>query len=464
MSIKEQVKEKINEIRTETQRYGNTRYRVADTMDRILDANACRDASDLTTAEVQKWKEKLEIKPTKIELFSSNMTSNLFSPFEKDGDKYKFRPVQADDGIAINYISPDNQNSSIKFALDYSKVLKFPIDPSSDTTPKYDGSEWYIPTLITGKAPYKFTSEEVVNTALAVKKAEDGDARDKQGLTLTGKSLINTAGHPFGISGLINAEHDQTFVNEVLLRADGTMGIIPKRNFLNLSMQNTNITVNHVVPRDIKTTQFGEKVKEYLLNYGSQPFTPFRKADYEEIQTLGGLHKDKCSVSEDGLLHLVVNNDDFKTAPGYDTNTDLLTLQGKKILPHDKDWMVKIDVIDASASVLKNVVGIGNTDLNPVAGVEYNNFSQAGHFGYTPIAYMTWNTYTRQKSFSVFIIKTDAILNILIYAADILYYHIVSSEPSFGNYFPIIKLKKPVNIHNEKNSNIKLKISYKIIP
>lgn len=274
----------------------------------------------------------------------------------------------------------------------------------------------------------------------------------------------NTMGNPYRISGLINAEHDQTFVNEVLLRADGTMGIIPKRNFLNLSMQNTNIIVNHIVPRDIKTTQFGEKVKEYLLNYGSQPFTPFRKADYEEIQTLGGLHKDKCSVSEDGLLHLVVNNDDFKTAPGYDTNTDLLTLQGKKILPHDKDWMVKIDVIDASASVLKNVVGIGNTDLNPVAGVEYNNFSQAGHFGYTPIAYMTWNTYTRQKSFSVFIIKTDAILNILIYAADILYYHIVSSEPSFGNYFPIIKLKKPVNIHNEKNSNIKLKISYKIIP
>lgn len=278
------IREKTQEIRNETQKYANTRGRVAEVLDDINSTKANKDATELTEDDKQSWKTALGVGelPTNIATIDQS---------EQQGNTYTKGQIEEKLGNKLTTPDPDY---GVNGDLDY--LLGF--DPRS-------------------REAGLFTLDRFA------KNLEDQDLRLPQGTVRT----LDITDAKLQLKGLQNRKQDASFRQKIKVNDRGELGlsddieaVINLPENINYSTGtptfNLNITKIEQTITAPNNPEFSTQIQEVMRNLFDYELTPYTAEDY------GIVGHDRLRLQENGYLNEIPHR--HYTNKTFDPNTDFV--------------------------------------------------------------------------------------------------------------------------------------------
>lgn len=248
---------------------------------------------------------------------------------------------------------------------------------------------------------------------------------------------LDVTGAKFRIKGLQNKSADPSVNLKLMQDAKGNIYVSDKEDIAFNFPNNfsATLTINHIYPYQVPDRPaFADDLKRVLEGYRSYQFTHITQSDWV-LKT-----KENRGLSSQYLRNddSVVLNGADKEFYDYPTEEEIVTLTAPNVvLPRDRDWILKVkcNIYDSyHGGKCRIGVAQGNTPVN--IGIIGGRYSSTAIINNREIA----TGIEQRDNLFILIIKTGAIVSILVYSYGSVICNSQSVFSELGDYSPKVSL------------------------
>ncbi|WP_394265197.1 hypothetical protein [Bergeyella zoohelcum] len=248
---------------------------------------------------------------------------------------------------------------------------------------------------------------------------------------------LDVTGAKFRIKGLQDKSADASVNLKLMQDAEGNIYVSDKEDIAFNFPNNfsATLTINHIYPYQVPDRPaFADDLKRVLEGYRSYEFTHITQSDWV-LKTKENRGLSSQYLRNDGSV--VLNGGD-KEFYDYPTEEEIVTLTAPNVvLPRDRDWILKVkcnikDIYHGGKSRIG--VAQGNTPVN--IGIIGGRYGSTAIINNREIA----TGIEQRDNLFVLIIKTGAIVSILVYSYGSVICNSQSVFSELGDYSPKVSL------------------------